>query len=197
MVPRALQSTLGLATGTLVAGVTLGGLLGVLHALVLGRLGSAGPRSTALLLAGTGLVAVQLVPFWAYPPNPPGVGDPSTLALRTSLYFVLLAISVLAAVAAVLAGRSLSRRRGSWYGSLAAVAGYLLLVGLAVALLPQADEVPPGFPAALLYDFRMGSLLTQVSLWAVLGVVLAELTARLFRRPAGSRPAAPLVGSGA
>jgi len=196
VVPRSLQSTLGLATGTVVAGVTLGGLLGVLTALLLGRLGSAGPRATALLLAGVGLVAVQLVPFWAYPPNPPGVGDPSTLELRTSLYFVLLAISVLASAAAVLLGRALSRSWGGWYAGLVAVAGYLLLVGIALSLLPHHDEVPAGYPASLLFQFRMGSLLTQVSLWAVLGVALAELAARLVRRPAaGSRVSVPLVGS--
>ena len=177
VVPRSLQSTLGLATGTVVAGATLGGLLGVLSALVLGRLGTAGPRTTALLLTGVGLVAVQLVPFWAYPPNPPGIGSDATLGLRTSLYFVLLAISVLAAVAAVLLGRALARRWDGWHAGVAAVAGY---------------------PASLLFDFRMASLLTPVTLWAVLGVTLAELLARLVRRPAaGRRPSAPLVGSGA
>jgi predicted cobalt transporter CbtA len=198
VVPRALQSTLGLATGTLVAGVTLGGLLGVLSALVLGRLGSAGPRSTALLLAGVGLVAAQLVPFWAYPPNPPGVGTEATLGLRTSLYFLLLAISVLAAVAAVLTGRALHRRWGAWYAGLAAVAAYLLLVCATMALLPGFDEVPASYPATLLFDFRMASLLTSVTLWAVLGVTLAELLARLVRRPGVGSPApAPLVRSGA
>jgi predicted cobalt transporter CbtA len=198
VVPRSLQSTLGLATGTVVAGVTLGGMLGVLNALVLGRLGSAGPRTTALLLAGVGLLAVQLVPFWAYPPNPPGVGTDATLRLRTSLYFVLLAISVLAAVAAVLLGRALRRRCGAWYAGLAAAAGFLLLVCVGVSLLPTYDEVPAGYPASLLFRFRMASLLTQVTLWVVLGVALAELLSRLVRRTAaGSGVATPLVGSGA
>jgi hypothetical protein len=198
VVPRALQATLGLATGTVVAGATLGGLLGVLTALVLGRLGSAGPRATTLLLAGAGLVAVQLVPFWVYPPNPPGVGTDATLRLRTSLYFVLLAISVLAAVAAVLLGRGLRRRWGAWHAGLAAVAGFLVLVGVAGGLLPTYDEVPAGYPATLLFRFRMGSLLTQVSLWLVLGVALAELLSRLVDPRTGQqRPSAPLVGTGA
>jgi predicted cobalt transporter CbtA len=198
VVPRSLQSTVGLATGTVVAGVTLGGVLGVLSALVLGRLGAAGPRTTALLLAGVGLVAVQLVPFWAYPPNPPGIGTDATLRLRTSLYFVLLACSVLAAVAAVLFGRGLRRRWGAWYAGLAAVAGFLLVVGAVVGLLPTYDEVPAGYPASLLFRFRMASLLTQVTLWVVLGVALAELLSRLVGRAAlPKRPAAPLVGSGA
>jgi len=197
VVPRALQATLGLATGTVVAGVTLGGLLGVLTALLLGRLGAAGPRMAALLLAGVGFVAVQLVPFWAYPPNPPGVGDPGTLRLRTALYFVLLTISVLAAVAAVLLGRALAPRWGGWHAGLAAAAGYLVLIAAVLVLLPGYEEVPAGYPAGLLFRFRMASLLTQATLWAVLGVALAELTGRLLPRGAGARPAAPLVGSGA
>jgi predicted cobalt transporter CbtA len=193
VVPRSLQSTLGLATGTVVAGVTLGGLLGVLAALALGRLGRTGPRATSLLLAAVGFVAVQLVPFAVYPPNPPGVGDGATIGLRTSLYFVLLAISVVAAVTALLVARSLRPRWGGWYAGLAGVAGYLVVVAVVVALLPGYDEVPDGYPASLLFDFRMASLLTQATLWAVLGVALAELTSRLVERPdgSGSRPRAP------
>ena len=179
VVPRSLQSTAGLATGTLLAGVTLGGFWGLLSALALGRLGRTGPRATALTLAAAGFVAVQLVPFAAYPPNPPGVGADATIGVRTGSYFVLLAISVLAAAAALLAGRGLRARWGAWHAGLAAVAGYLLVVGVAVALLPGFAEVPSGFPAELLYRFRAASLLTQLTLWGVLGVALAELTARL------------------
>lgn len=196
VVPRSMQSTLGLATGTVVAGVSLGGLLAVLTALALGRLGRAGARSTSLLLAAAGFVAVQLVPFAVYPPNPPGVGDAATIGLRTSLYFVLLAISVVAAVAALLTARSLRPRWGSWYAGLAGVAGYLVVVAVVVALLPGYDEVPAGYPASLLFDFRMASLLTQATLWAVLGVTLAELTSRLVDRAGGSVPRpAPQAGT--
>ena len=189
VVPRAVQSTLGLATGTVVAGASLGGLFGVLTALALGRLGRTGPRGTALALVGVGLVALQLVPFWAYPPNPPGVGEPGTLALRTQLYLLLLAISTIAAVAALVGGRALQPRWGSWYAGWAAAGGYLLVVAVVVGLLPRYDEVPAGYPATLLYRFRAGSLLTSLALWLALGIALAELVSRLARRarpPAGS-----------
>ena len=195
-VPRSLQSTLGLATGTVVAGVTLGGLLGVLAALALGRL-TRGPRTTSLLLAGVGLVAVQLVPFAVYPPNPPGIGDDATLGLRTALYFVLLAISVVAALAAVLVGRSLRARWGGWHAGLAAAAAYLLVVVVVVALLPGYSEVPADYPATLLYRFRLGSLATQLTLWTVLGVALAELTGRLVPGETAAERRAPLVRSAA
>ena len=83
-VPRSLQSTLGLLTGTAVAGVTLGGLVGVLSALALGRFGRLGVRATTVLVAGLGFVSVYLLPFVAYPPNPPAVGQPDTIGQRPS-----------------------------------------------------------------------------------------------------------------
>jgi predicted cobalt transporter CbtA len=41
--------------------------------------------------------------------------------------------------------------------------------------------VPAGYPATLLYNFRIASFATQLTLWGVLGVVLAELGHRLVR----------------
>jgi predicted cobalt transporter CbtA len=186
-VPRSLQSTLGLLTATAVTGTTLGGLVGVLAALALGRVGL-GVRGSTLLVAGAGFVAVYLVPFLAYPPNPPAVGQADTIGYRTALYFVTLAISVIAAVTALTVGVRLGARIGGWYATLAAVGGYLLVVGVAIALMPGYDEVPAGFPAELLYTFRGASLLTQLTLWTVLGLTLAELA---HRRLSATRPAGP------
>jgi len=185
-VPRSLQSTAGLLTATAVAGTTLGGLVGVLSALALGRFGRLSPRLSTLLVAGIGFVSVYAVPFWVYPPNPPAVGDPETIGTRTVLYFTVMAISVVAAVAAVLVGRRMAVRWGSWYAGLAAVGGYLLIMLVAIALLPGFDEVPADFPATVLYEFRTASFVTQFTLWAVLGVVLAELVHRLVRRSPGA-----------
>ena len=182
VVPRSLQSTVGLLTGTAVAGVTLGGLVGVLCALALGRLGRLGVRGVSLSLAAMGFVSVSLLPFVAYPPNPPAVGHPETIGTRTELYFILVAISIIAAVTAVVVGRRLAARWGVWYASLSAVVGYLLVTLTAIALLPSYSEVPADFPATVLYEFRVASLVTQLALWATLGVTLGELLYRLQRR---------------
>jgi predicted cobalt transporter CbtA len=183
-VPRSLQSTLGLLTGTVVAGVTLGGLVGVLSALALGRLGRLGVRGVSLSLAAMGFVSLSLLPFVAYPPNPPAVGDPGTIGTRTELYFIMVAISIIAAVTAVVVGRRLATRWGAWYATLSAVVGYLLVTLAAIALLPSYSEVPADFPATVLYEFRVASLVTQLALWATLGVTLGELLYRLQRRTA-------------
>jgi predicted cobalt transporter CbtA len=184
LVPRSLQSTVGLLTGTTVAGVTLGGLVGVLSALALGRLGRLGVRGVSLSLASMGFVSVSLLPFLAYPPNPPAVGHPETIGTRTELYFILVAISIIAAVTAVVVGHRLAARWGAWYATLSAVVGYLLVTLTAIALLPSYSEVPADFPATVLYEFRVASLVTQLALWATLGVTLGELLYRLQRRTA-------------
>ncbi len=184
-VPRSLQSTAGLLTATVVAGVTIGGLLGVLSALALGRFGGLGPRATTLLVSGVGFLASTVLPFLAYPPSTPAVGQAETIGLRTGLYFSLLATSVILAVTAVVVGRILARRWGAWYAGLATVGGYLLACVIVVTLLPSYDEVPADFPATVLYDFRLASFATQLTLWAVLGLTLAELVHRLVRRSKG------------
>lgn len=189
-VPRGLQSTLGLLTGTVVAGVTLGGLAGVLSAFALGRFGGVGSRATTLGVAAAGFIVLYAVPYLAYPPNPPAVGSGDTIGMRTGLYFTLLAISLIAAVAALVGGRSLAPRVGGWYASLAAIVGYLVVMLGAIRLLPTYNEVPDTFPASILFDFRVASFLTQFALWAVLGVVLAELVHRLVARTA--HPSEPI-----
>jgi predicted cobalt transporter CbtA len=181
-VPRSIQSTLGLATGLLVAGVVLGGLIGVISAIAMGRFGGLSPRTTTVSVTAMGFVAVYVVPFVIYPPNPPAVGSGDTIGYRSGLYFIFLAISVIAAVTAVLVGRRLADRLGGWHAALAAVAGYLIVMLVVIALMPHYDEVPDTFPASLLYDFRRASFLTQLTLWSVLGVVLAELVGRLAGR---------------
>jgi len=180
-VPRSLQATAGLLTATLVAGVALGGLVGVTSALALGRLGSLGVRGVTLSIASIGFVSLYLVPYLAYPPNPPAIGHSDTIGTRSALYFIMVAISVVAAVTAVLVGRKLANRWGGWYATLAAVEGYLVVAVGAIALLPTYNEMPADFPAIVLYEFRRASLITQLALWGSIAVILAELLHRLQR----------------
>ena len=194
-VPRSLQSTVGLLTGLLVAGVTIGGLVGVVSAIAMGRFGRLTPRATTLAVAAMGFVAVYVVPFLIYPPNPPAVGSGDTIGFRSGLYFIFLAISLIAAVTAVLVGRRLAERLGGWHAALVAIAGYVVVMLVVMALMPHYNEVPDSFPASVLYDFRRASFLTQFTLWTVLGVALAELVGRLARRqPAEARELAGVRG---
>jgi hypothetical protein len=130
------------------------------------------------MLAGAGFVAVYLVPFLKYPANPPSVGSPDTIGSRTALYFAMIVISAVAMVAAVNLGRGLARRLGGWNASLAGALAYIVLVAIACALLPAVDEVPDGFPATLLWQFRIVALGLQLILWSSLGLLFGALTAR-------------------
>ena len=90
IVSRATQAGLGLFTGVGVYSVAYGGLFSLAFALAYGRMSGFGPRATSAMLAGMGFVAVYLVPNLKYPANPPSVGDPETIGIRTSLYFALI-----------------------------------------------------------------------------------------------------------
>ncbi|EGX54893.1 hypothetical protein SZN_35637 [Streptomyces zinciresistens K42] len=199
LVSRALQSTAGLSTGILVYGVAFGGIAALAYCFALGRIGRFGPRASALLLAAAVLVAVYLVPFLKYPANPPAVGNPDTLQERTALYFLMIVLSVLIAVATVILGKRLAPRLGTWNATVAAGAFFVLAVGLAFVFLPAQDNTPAGFPATLLWDFRLATLAVQSTLWTVFGLVFGVLAERALapapaERPETSASPAPVAG---
>ncbi|MFC8240507.1 CbtA family protein [Streptomyces chartreusis] len=197
LVSRSLQSTAGLATGVLIYGVSFGGIAALAYCFALGRVGRFSPRATALLLSGCALLAVYVVPFLKYPANPPAVGDPDTIGRRTTLYFLMMVLSVLLAVAATILGRRLAPGLGTWYATVVAVAAFTLVIGLAFAFLPVVNEVPADFPATVLWRFRLSALAMQVTLWAGFGLFFGELAERLLNpRPAAAAPASAAAATG-
>ncbi|OEU88235.1 hypothetical protein DB35_17830 [Streptomyces abyssalis] len=178
LVTRGMQATAGLATALLVYGVAIGGIASLAFSFALGRVGRFGPRATALLLSGAAFVCVYLVPFLKYPANPPSVGDPASLDKRTALYFLMVLLSLLLAVAATTLGKRLAPRLGNWYATVAAVAGFASAVGLAYAFLPSLSELPKHFPALLLWEFRVSTLAVHLVLWSALGLTFGHLAER-------------------
>ncbi|MFC7259766.1 MULTISPECIES: CbtA family protein [Streptomyces] len=192
IVSRTMQSTGGLATGVLVYGVSFGGIAALAYCFALGRIGRFGPRASALLLSAAGLLAVYVVPFLKYPANPPSVGDPDTIGKRTTLYFLMMVLSVLLAVATVILGKRLAPRLGNWNATLAAGAFFVLAIGLAYAFLPAVNEVPKDFSATLLWQFRLAALAIQLTLWTAFGLVFGVLAERVLApRPATVREKEP------
>ncbi|MET7370419.1 CbtA family protein [Streptomyces sp. NPDC005566] len=189
LVSRTMQATGGLATGVLVFGVAIGGIAALVFCYAWGRIGSFGPRATAALVAGAALLTVYVVPFLKYPANPPAVGNPDTIGQRTGMFFLMVALSVLLAVAAVILGKRLAPRLGNWNATTAAGAGYVLLIGLAYAFLPSFNEVGTDFPASLLWEFRLSTLAVQATLWTAFGLVFGYLTERLLVPAAGTSSA--------
>ncbi|MFJ9637721.1 CbtA family protein [Streptomyces sp. NPDC101178] len=180
LVSRTMQATGGLATALLVFGVAAGGIAALVFAYALGRIGAFGPRATAALIAGAALLTVYIVPFLKYPANPPAVGNPDTIGQRTTLFFLMVALSVLLAVAAVIIGKRLAPSLGNWNASIAAAAGFVLVIGLAYAFLPSFDEVGKDFPGTLLWKFRLSTLAVQTAFWTGFGLIFGYLTERLL-----------------
>ncbi|MGW0580638.1 CbtA family protein [Streptomyces sp. NPDC002920] len=180
LVSRSLQSTAGLATGVLIYGIAFGGIAALAYCFCLGRVGRFTPRATALLLSACALAVVYVVPFLKYPANPPAVGNPDTIGNRTTLYFLMIVLSVLLAVAAALLGKRLAPKLGTWNATVTAVGAFALAIGLAFAFLPAVNEVPSGFPATVLWRFRLSALAIQATLWGGFGLVFGELAERLL-----------------
>jgi predicted cobalt transporter CbtA len=180
-VSRSVQRSLGLATAVGAYGVALGGMFGLAFAVAWGRIGGFGARATAALLASAGFITVELVPFLKYPPNPPAVGNPDTIGHRTTLYFAMIAVSALVAAETVWFGRRVAPRLGNWNATLLALGLYLVLITIAQIALPPVDGVPPGFPATVLWRFRLAALGTQAVIWATFGLLFGALTERSLR----------------
>ena len=191
VVSRAVQSTVGLALGSLVYGTTVGGLFAIAYAVAQGRLGRLGVRGTALTVALGGFLAVGLLPALKYPANPPGSNDAATIDDRTRWYFLMMAVSVLVVVGTAVLARALARRLGSWNaGTLAVLAG-VGAVAVAYLVLPGVDETPAGFPADVLWEFRLASIGLHLAAWAAIGLLFGTLTARALGATSSRRPSAP------
>ncbi|GAA1425303.1 CbtA family protein [Streptomyces thermospinosisporus] len=194
IVSRAVQSTAGLATAVLVFGTAVGGIAALAFCFALGRIGRLGARATAALVAGGAFVTVYLVPFLKYPANPPGANDPDTIGKRTTLYFGMIALTVLVGIAVVILGRRLADRYGNWNATVAAAAAFVAVMSVAMAALPAVNEVPKDFPAGVLWEFRMASLGIHALLWASFGVVFGFLADRALRAPAAEEPGTTASG---
>ncbi|WBB67782.1 CbtA family protein [Micromonospora sp. WMMD812] len=178
LVSRTVQSTVGLATATVVYGVALGGLFALAFAVAYGRIGRFTARATAALVALGGFVTVAFVPFLKYPANPPATGNPDTLGQRTGLYFLMIVIAVAAGLLAVSFGRWLHPRLGGWNATILAAVAFAVVIAIVHIALPTISEVPDGFPALVLWNFRLASLGTQLVTWATLGLLFGALVDR-------------------
>ena len=178
LVSRPVQASIGLFTGVVVYSAAFGGLFALIFAFTWGRVGRFSPRALAAIIALIGYAAIVVVPALKYPANPPSVGQPDTIAYRTWLFLAMLLASILAATAATLLRGRLVGRLGGWNATLAAAAAFIVVVAIGMLILPGINEVPVGFPAATLWQFRLASLGTQGILWATLGLLFGALTQR-------------------
>jgi Probable cobalt transporter subunit (CbtA) len=141
IVSRTIQRSMGLLTATVVDGTAMGGIFALVFAFAYGRVPVTSPRTLSILLAGLGFVVFAVVPTLKYPANPPSVGNPETIGMRTAAFFLLLTVSVAAMVFAVQIERRFHSRLGAWNAVLLAVVLFIIVM---VAVSPFSSRVRRG-----------------------------------------------------
>jgi hypothetical protein len=189
---RAVQMNIGMGLGVLLFSLAIGALFAVVYAVAYGRVGNISARLLSLYVAGGMLLSLYIVPALKYPASPPALSLDETIRQRTLLYVAVVVLSAALLIGAVYLGRQLAARLGTWNATVAAGAGYVVAIAVVFLVLPTIDETPgplvddagvivyEGFPADVLYDFRLYSLGTQVVVYATIGLVFAALMSRLL-----------------
>jgi predicted cobalt transporter CbtA len=190
-VSRAAQKGAGLFGAYGLTGAAFGALFGITFIGLRRRV----PRllSRALVAGAVLGGAITLSPWLKYPPNPPAVGDPATLAERQTLYFTVIILTLVVLLCA--AQLSARLRSAGWVDDqrllLVAVAVVVPMAVVYVLLPPAPDEI--AVPATLLWRFRLASLGGNLLLWGILALGFGAAATAAERRdgaPASRAPAA-------
>ncbi len=189
LVSRQTQAGLGLFTGMMVYSAAMGGLFSLVFAATFGRAGRLGPRSLAAVIGLAAFVALIVVPGLKYPPNPPAVGDPETIGVRTGLFFVMLVASIVGMGAAFALARRLAAQMGAWNAAIVSGLAYVVFITLVCLVLPAINEVPENFPALTLYNFRIASVGIHAVIWSVMSVVFGYMAEKQLSQSGNYRAA--------
>jgi len=180
LVSRHVQAGIGLFTGVTTYNIAFGGLFALAFAICYGRIGDWSPRVTSAVLALSGFIAIYAVPILKYPANPPSIGNPDTIGIRTAIYFGMILLSFASMIAAWNVRNRLVDQFGAWNATLIGGAVYIVAVVIFALAMPPLNEVPDGFPAVVLWQFRMASLGAQAIMWTVIGLGFGAWVERDF-----------------
>ena len=117
-------------------------------------------------MAGVMWFTMFVIPFLKYPANPPTVGDPETVVLRSILYLSFITISGFGAVGFYKLSQKFQSKR-----KLVAIIGYSIFISVVFFVMPEnPDEITA--PMDLVNEFRIMSFLGVTSFWISIGVIL-------------------------
>ncbi|SOE98900.1 Probable cobalt transporter subunit (CbtA) [Burkholderia sp. OK233] len=190
LVSRGTQAGLGLLTGVVTYGAAFGGLFSLVFAYAYGRVGAVSARALSAWLALGAFITLVIVPNIKYPANPPSVGDPETIGMRTGLFFLMIAISLAAMVFSLKVRRRAALKLGAWNGSIVAGLVFVVIIAAVQLSMPTINEVPAAFPAVLLWKFRVAAIGMQVIMWTTVGLLFGSLVERSKLLAPASRSAA-------
>lgn len=181
------EQSVGLVAGSALAGAAVGLVFAVAAAWAAGRVrGDGWWRS--LKLGVVAVAALVGLPALAYPPLPPGAGDPDTVGVRAALFVATVVLGLALATGGWLLARRLAGTR-VLAASRQVLVGLVLVAAAAlmIAALPSPASVgatASGLPGELVWRFRLGTLATQVTALAGTAVGFGVLTARAEARTA-------------
>lgn len=181
LVDRATQQAM-LPVATALVGSAFGGLYGLVWSGLRRRLRETSEWRASLKLGAVAWAAVALFPAIVYPANPPAVGDPASIGARTSWFLAAVVIGLGIAVGTWLLSVRL-RQRGMEEPPRQLLVGLVVVgaAGAAMFLLP-ANTDTIDIPAALLWDFRLAAMATQLLLWGGIAVGFGWLAHRARTR---------------
>ena len=117
-------------------------------------------------LAAIMWMAIYFIPFLKYPANPPTVGDPETVVLRSILYLSFIAISGFGAVGFYQIYKKLQSRKKS-----VAFVGYAIFISMVFVMMPpNPDEISA--PMDLVNGFRAMSIIAVSVFWISIAAIL-------------------------
>lgn len=149
-----------------ILGTSIGALFGIVFALSRNSLPGNNDVKKALVLAGVMWFTMFVIPFLKYPVNPPTVGDPETVVLRSILYLSFITISGFGAVGFYKLSQKFQSKR-----KLVAIIGYSIFISVVFFVMPEnPDEITA--PMDLVNEFRIMSFLGVTSFWISIGVIL-------------------------
>lgn len=163
-------------TAVLVTGLVLGLVLTIVFVKVRNRVALRTDGHVAVAAGGLLFLVHGLIPWFKYPPNPPGVGNAETINERTVSYLVLIGVAVVALVLAHEVALRLAERHVELpWRWLAAVAVTLTVLAVSYAVLPSPDPIPDDVGADLLWRFRLASLAGLAAMWGGMTLTMAAL----------------------
>lgn len=153
-----------------ILGLSIGALFGLVFAYSRRILPGKHHVKKALILAGIMWFTLFFVPFLKYPANPPTVGDPETIMIRTLLYISFVALSGLGALAFSKIYKKMQNQTKKFVVPL----GYAIYISVIFVLMPPSpDEVIA--PVDLLNGFRVASASTVTMFWVINAIILGSL----------------------
>lgn len=173
VVSRSVQK-LGLFAGFLLYGAAWGILAGLLIYATRAYFAETRPGSLGFFIALLLGWSVAIFPLLKYPANPPGVGEAETIGYRQEFFLLMIALSLVGAVAALVAERSVRDSTTARAAVLLLYAAYLAIVFAALPANPDPVKLAPD----IVVGFRARALTGQILFWSVMGAVFWGLARR-------------------